>query len=258
MTGSLFSLSGKVALITGGSKGIGRMIAEGFIAAGCRKVYVVGRDAVLCTETARQLGPTCVALPEDVATVAGCRQLAETLATREGSLDILVNNAGNDWIDEFDVFPETGWDSVMDLNLKAPFFLIQSLQNMLVAAAAPGKPAKVINIVSIDALKLNPVEAYSYYASKSGLMFLTRRLAARLIREGIVVSAIAPGSFPTDLNYPARDNPEAAAARNPSGRIGTPEDMQGAAVFLASRAGDWVVGDTIVVDGGKALANMGG
>lgn len=258
MVSALFCLSVKVCLITGGSKGIGRMIAQGFIQAGCRTVYVTGRDAGACAETARDLGPKCVALPQDVSTVAGCRQLAETFAAREERLDVLVNNAGSDWIDEFEVFPEAGWDRVMDLNVKSPFFLIQSLLKVLTAAAAPGRPSKVINIVSIDALKLNPVEAYSYYASKSGLMFLTRRLAARLIRDGIVVSAIAPGSFPTDMNYPARDDPKAVGARNPSGRIGSPEDMQGAAIFLASRAGDWVVGDMIVVDGGKALANTGG
>ena len=258
MISTLFSLLDKVALVTGGSKGIGRMIAQGFIQAGCSKVYITGRDAEACAQTARDLGPKCIALPQDVSTVVGCRQLAQTFAAHEERLNILVNNAGSDWIDNFEVFPEAGWDRVMDLNIKSPFFLIQALHQLLIAAASPNRPSKVINIVSIDALKLNPVEAYSYYASKSGLLFLTRRLAARLIKDGIVVSAIAPGSFPTDMNFPARDDPKAVAERNPSGRIGAPEDMQGAAIFLASRAGDWVVGDTIAVDGGKALANTGG
>jgi 2-deoxy-D-gluconate 3-dehydrogenase len=258
MPTNLFSLADKVALVTGGSKGIGRMIAEGFLNAGCRRVYIVGRDAAACAATAESLGPNCVALVQDVSSVAGCQELAQEFARREPVLDILVNNAGTDWIDEFEVFPEEGWDRVMDLNIKGPFFLIQAMRGRLAAAASPGRPSKIINIVSIDALKLNPVEAYSYYASKSGLMFLTRRLAARLIKDGIVINAIAPGAFATDLNYPARDDPEAYGARYPTGRIGTPEDMQGAAIFLAARSGDWILGDTIVVDGGRALANTSG
>ena len=250
----LFSLTGRTALITGGSRGIGRMIAEGFLAHGAR-VYISARKAAACDKTAAELcalGP-CVSLPGDVSSVEGARALAGAFAAREEQLDILVNNAGAAWSAPFDEFPESGWDKVLDLNLKAPFFLTQAVSAQL-RKAAVNRPAKVINIASIDGVSVNPQETYSYAASKAGLIHLTRRMALRLIKDNIVVSAIAPGAFASDMNRDARDHADVVAARIPAGRIGRTEDMAGAAIYLASRAGDYVMGSTLVVDGGVTHA----
>ncbi len=250
----LFSLHGRTALVTGGSRGIGRMIAEGFLAQGA-KVYISARKAAACDQAAAEMckiGP-CVSLPADVSSVAGATALAAAFAEREDRLDILVNNAGAAWGAEFDVFPESGWDKVVNLNLKAPFFLTQALSEQL-RMAAQTRPAKVINIASIDGVSVNSQETYSYAASKAGLIHLTRRMALRLVQDNIVVTAIAPGAFASDMNKDARDHSDAVSARIPSGRIGTAEDMAGAAIYLASRAGDYVVGSTLVVDGGVTHA----
>ena len=256
MRNDLFSLVGKVALVTGGSRGIGRMIAEGFLMHGA-KVYISSRKAGPCDETAAELskgGGECISLPQDVSTVDGARALAARITTLEPRLDILVNNAGAAWMADFDAFPESGWDKVMDLNLKSPFFLTQALHGALAAAATPDRPAKVINIASIDGMRLNPQETWSYHASKAGLIYLTRRMAARLIADHIVVTAIAPGAFASDMNRVARDQADEVAGRIPSRRIGRDEDMAAAAIYLASRAGDYVVGATLPVDGGVSLA----
>jgi len=255
-TNTLFRLDGRVALVTGGSRGIGRMIAAGFVAQGA-KVYVSSRKAEACEEAAAALGPNCIALPADVSTVAGGRELAERLAALEPKLDILVNNAGAAWGEPFENFPEKGWDKVMDLNVKSPFFLTQALFELLKAGASAERPAKVINITSIDGQRLNPWETYSYHASKSALIYLTKRLAARLIRDHINVTSIAPGAFASDMNKAARDHGDAVSNSIPARRIGVDEDMAGAAIYLASRAGDYVVGDTITVDGGLVNASLG-
>jgi len=250
----LFSLSGRVALVTGGSRGIGRMIATGLLHQGA-KVYITARKAAACEATASELsaiGP-CVALPIDVSTVEGARQLAAEIGQREPALDILVNNAGAAWGEDFDTFPESGWDKVVDLNMKTPFFLTQALHEAL-KRAAKVRPAKVINIASIDGISVNAWETYSYTASKAGLIHLTKRMALRLAQDNIVVNGIAPGPFPSDMNKEARDHGDAVAHRVPAGRVGGTEDMAGAAIFLASRAGDYVVGETIVVDGGVTIA----
>jgi len=257
MASDLFSLEGRVALVTGGSRGIGKMIARGFVDFGA-KVYVSSRKAAACDETAAELGPNCISMPQDVSTVEGVRQLAQRITAVEPKLDILVNNAGAAWGAEFDEFPESGWDKVVDLNLKSPFFLTQALHKTLAATGTHEKPAKVINIASIDGIRLNPQDTYSYHASKAGLIYLTRRMAARLAQDHIVMSAIAPGAFASDMNRVARDQGDIIAKRIPMRRIGTDEDMQGVAIYLASRAGDYVVGETIAVDGGVALASMGG
>ena len=251
----LFSLHGRTALVTGGSRGIGRMIAAGFVAQGAR-VYVSSRKAAAYEAMTAELGPDCIALPQDVSTVAGCRALAAALAEREPALDILVNNAGVAWGAPFESFPESGWDKVMDLNLKSPFFLTQALHAALRAAASAARPAKVINIASVDGMRLNTWDTYSYQASKAGLIHLTRRMAARLIADRIVVSAIAPGAFASDMNRAARDHGDTVARAVPAGRIGCDEDMAGAAIYLASRAGDYVVGETLVVDGGLMHAEL--
>ena len=254
--GTLFRLDGRVALVTGGSRGIGRMIAEGFVQSGA-KVYVSSRKAEACQETADALGANCIALPADVSSVAGCQALAAALAEREPHLDILVNNAGAAWGAPFADFPESGWDKVMELNVKSPFFLTQALHGMLKARASYDKPSKVINITSIDGLRLNPWETYSYHASKSALIYLTKRMAARLIKDAIIVTSLAPGAFASEMNRAARDHGDEVAKNIPMRRIGTDEDMAGAAIFLASRASDYVVGDTLVVDGGLVNAALG-
>jgi NAD(P)-dependent dehydrogenase (short-subunit alcohol dehydrogenase family) len=257
----LFSLKGRVALVTGGSRGIGKMIASGFLAQGAARVYLTARKAAPCEATAKELtaqyGGECIALPIDISNLAGIEMLAAEIKKREPRLDILVNNAGAAWGAEFDEFPESGWDKVMNLNVKTPFFLTKALAAPLRAAASAEKPAKVINIASIDGIFVNPQETYPYAASKAGLIHLTRRMAVRLIKDHVVVTAIAPGPFKSDMNKDARDHADEVAKRVPSGRIGTDEDMAGAAIYLASRAGDYVVGATIAVDGGIVYANAG-
>jgi NAD(P)-dependent dehydrogenase (short-subunit alcohol dehydrogenase family) len=240
-TSQLFSLQGRTALITGGSRGIGRMIAEGFLAQGA-KVYISARKADACNATAKELSAlgTCISLP--------------AYAKHEGQLDILVNNAGAAWGADFDEFPESGWDKVVDLNMKTPFFLTQALKPLLEKAGSADKPSKVINVASIDGIHVNPLETYSYAASKAGLIHLTKRMATHLIKHHIVTTAIAPGAFASEMNRAARDQEAQVAARIPARRIGSDEDMAGAAIFLASRAGDYVLGHTLVVDGGVVLS----
>ncbi|MDH5541210.1 MAG: SDR family oxidoreductase, partial [Rhizobacter sp.] len=228
----------------------------GFLRHGA-KVYISARKAEACERTAAELsaiGP-CTSLPADVSTLAGAQGLAAQLTAREPRLDILVNNAGAAWGAPLAEFPEHGWDKVVDLNLKSPFFLTQALLGALKAAASAERPAKVINIASIDGIAVNPLETYSYAASKAGLIHLTRRLSLRLIQDHIAVTAIAPGAFASDMNRAARDQGDEVAKRIPAQRIGSTEDMAGAAIFLASRAGDYVVGATLVVDGGVSLSS---
>lgn len=251
----LFSLEGRTALVTGGSRGIGRMIAAGFLAQGAR-VYISSRKADACDRTAAELSAAgaCISLPADVSTIEGARALVRAYAAREAKLDILANNAGAAWGAPFAEFPENGWDKVVDLNLKTPFFLTQAFAGLLRNAATADAPAKVINIASIDGISVNMQETYSYAASKAGLIHLTRRMALQLIKDNIVMSAIAPGAFASEMNRDARDRAAEVVKRIPAGRIGRDEDMAGAAIYLASRAGDYVVGATLVVDGGVTHA----
>lgn len=257
---NLFSLKDRVAVITGGSRGIGKMIASGYLAYGARKVYITARKAGPLDETAKELSAQypgeCIALPIDMSTVEGCEQLAAELMKREPKIDILVNNAGAAWGANFDEFPESGWDKVMDLNVKSLFFLTKALAKPLRAAATKERPAKVINVASIDGLSVNPLETYSYQASKAAVIHLTRRLAAKLIKDNINVTAICPGAFASEMNKAARDHGNEIAKHIPSRRIGTDEDMAGIAIYLASRAGDYVVGNSIAVDGGIVYANV--
>ena len=258
MMKDLFSLEGRTALVTGGSRGIGEMIARGFLEMGA-SVYINARKAEVCDATAAALskiGP-CVALPGDLSTVEGCKALAADFAKHADSLDILVNNAGAAWGAPFEAFPESGWDKVMDVNVKGLFFLTQALHEPLRKNASADNLSKVINIASIDGIRINPWETYSYQASKAAVMHLTRRLAERLIRDHIGVSGIAPGAFASEMNRAAKDAGDVVAKIVPAKRIGKPEDMAGAAVYLASRAGDYVVGDTIAVDGGIAYSSYG-
>ena len=230
----LFSLRGRVALVTGGSRGIGKMIASGFLNQGAAKVYITARKAAACEATAKELSTAydgeCIALPIDISTTAGIEVLAGEITKREGKLDILVNNAGAAWGADFDEFPESGWDKVMNLNVKTPFFLTKALHRPLRAAASREQPAKVINIASIDGIFVNPMETYSYAASKAAVIHLTRRMATKLIKDNINVTAIAPGAFKSDMNRAARDHSDDVAKRIPARLIGTDEDMAGVAI----------------------------
>jgi NAD(P)-dependent dehydrogenase (short-subunit alcohol dehydrogenase family) len=252
----LFSLEGKIALVTGGSRGIGEMIVEGYLAAGCARVYISARKVDQVEAAVAKFGDRVIGIPLDLSTVEGCRLLAAEIAAREDHLDILVNNAGAAWGEPFETFGEAGWDRTMDLNVKSPFFLTQALLPLLQAAASADSPAKVINIGSIDGLRLNPWDTYAYHASKAAILWLTKRMAARLITDNIIVTAIAPGAFPSAMNKAARDHGDGVASRIPSRRIGVPEDMAAAAIYLASTAGNYVVGETIAVDGGLVHADL--
>lgn len=252
---SLFSLEGRTALVTGGSRGIGKMIVQGLLAAGCRKVYISARKEDQIAAAVEELGEKVVGIPMDISTVEGCKGLAAAIAEHEDKLDILVNNAGAAWGEDYLSFPEKGWDRAMDLNVKSPFFLTQALHQLLVNAASEERPAKVINIGSIDGMRLNPWETYSYHASKAAILYLTKRVAARLVKDHIYVTAIAPGAFASDMNKAARDAGDAVAQSIPAKRIGEAEDMAAAAIYLASRAGDYVIGETLTVDGGLVHAD---
>ncbi|MCL4673314.1 MAG: SDR family oxidoreductase [Sphingomonadaceae bacterium] len=254
---SLFSLEGRVALVTGGSRGIGRMFVEGLLAAGCARVYISARKVEQMEDTIAALGADkVIGIPADLSQMDGMQHLADEIAKRESKLDILINNAGAAWGQPYLEFSEAGWHRTMDLNVKTPFFLTQKLHGLLTAAASPERPAKVIHVSSIDGQRINPWETYAYQASKAGLIQLTRRMAARLIEDNIVVSSIAPGAFPSEMNRAAKDAPDASASGIPAKRIGTAEDMAAAAIYLCSRAGDYVVGETLTVDGGVVNAHL--
>ncbi len=250
----LFSIEGKTALVTGGSRGIGAMIARGFVEAGAT-VYISSRKKDVCDEMAAELSKlgTCVSLPADLATEAACIDLAAEIASRESRLHILVNNAGATWGAPLAEFPADAWDKVLDLNVKSPFFLTRALLPQLEAAATADDPARVINIGSIDAIQVPMLETYSYSSSKAALHQLTRHLARNLGRKHITVNAIAPGPFESKMMAATlRDFGDSIAKSSPLGRIGRPDDMAGAAIFLASRAGAYVTGAVLPVDGGIA------
>ena len=255
---SLFNLEGRVALVTGGSRGIGKMIVEGYLAAGCKRVYISARKVDQIEATVAEFGDKVVGIPSDLSSVEGAEGLAAQIAEREEKLDILVNNAGAAWGADFGSFPEKGWDRVMDLNVKGLFFLTQALHGTMKNAATFERPGKVINIASIDGIKINPWQTYSYQASKAAVIHLTRRLAAELAKDNILVSGIAPGAFQSEMNKVARDHADAVGKNVPFPRVGTPEDMAGLAIFLAARSGDYIVGDTIACDGGVAYSSLPG
>jgi NAD(P)-dependent dehydrogenase (short-subunit alcohol dehydrogenase family) len=250
----LFDIEGKIALVTGGSRGIGEMIATGYVENGA-KVYISSRKKSVCDEIAAQLSArgTCISLPHDLSTMDGIRGLAADFGAREEKLDILVNNAGASWGAPLDEYPESGWDKVMDLNTKSVFFLTRELLPLLRRAATPDRPARVINIASINGIEPPSLETYAYSTSKAGCIMLTRHLAKRLAAEDILVNAIAPGPFPSQMMAAtlaaAGDRIRAA---NPRGRIGEPEDIAGVAIFLASRASAYTTGAVIPCDGGTA------
>ena len=250
----LFSIEGKVALVTGGSRGIGLMIARGYVEAGAR-VYVASRKAEVCQEVAAELSKlgTCHAIPADLSCESAARELAGALGEREPALHILVNNAGANWAAPIAEYPDAAWDKVLALNVKALFHLTRALLPRLEAAASPADPARVINVGSIDGLRVTEFETYAYSASKAAVHHLTRVLARKLADRHITVNAVAPGPFESKMMEWALDHlRKEIEASCPLGRIGTPEDMAGVAIYLASRAGAYVTGAVIPVDGGIA------
>ncbi len=257
----LFSVTGKTVLVTGGSRGIGEMIAAGFLANGAT-VYISSRKADVCDATAARLaetyGGTCVSIPANLATTDGVVALADALRGREDHLDVLVNNAGVSWGASLEEFPENGWDKVMDTNVKGVFFLTQRLLPLLEAGATADSPSRVINIGSIDGIRTSIFDNWSYGPSKAAVHALTRQLAAKLVARNILVNAVAPGPFPTWMlstgvggggDVDATDWQQVGKT-NPRGRVGLPSDIAGTVLFLASAAGAFIVGDTIVCDGG--------
>ena len=252
MIEDLFSVQDKVALVTGGTRGIGRMIAQAYVESGAR-VIVASRNAEACAATATELGKLgqCVGIPADLSDEDGASALAAAVAERESAVHILVNNAGANWGAPLDEYPDSGWDKVFNLNLKGVFHTTVKLLPLLRKAAAAEDPARVINIGSIDGIKSPDLETYAYSACKAGLHHLTRVLAKRLAREDMTVNAIAPGPFESKMMAETLDRfGDSIRASNPRGRIGEPEDMAGVALFLASRAGAYVTGAVIPVDGG--------
>jgi NAD(P)-dependent dehydrogenase (short-subunit alcohol dehydrogenase family) len=252
---ALFDLSGKTAVVTGGTRGIGLMIARGLLEAGSRQVYISSRKAEGCAEAERELAAygQVTAIQADLSTEAECLRLARAVGERERELHILVNNAGATWGAPLEEFPASAWDKVLDLNLKSPFFLTRAFLPLLEAAGTDDDPARVINIGSIDGLRVPPLPTYSYSASKAGLHHLTRVLARELGPRHITVNAIAPGPFESKMMAATlRTFGDAIAQAAPLRRIGRPDDMAGAAVFLSSRAGAYVTGAVLPVDGGIA------
>jgi NAD(P)-dependent dehydrogenase (short-subunit alcohol dehydrogenase family) len=247
----LFSIEGKTALVTGGSRGIGKMIATGFVEAGA-KVYIAARKHAASQETAAELSKIgeCIAFEADLSTEAGCRGLADEIASRDGTLDILVNNAGATWAVPIEDFGDAAWERALSVNVRGVFHMTRFLLPQLKAAAKPEDPARVINIGSIDGLRAPRMDTYSYSASKAAVHMLTRHLAGKLA-PSITVNAIAPGPFESKMMAQTlADFGTQIAASAPLKRIGRPDDMAGTAIFLASRAGSYLTGVVIPVDGG--------
>lgn len=261
-----FSIEGKIALVTGGSRGIGEMIAAGFLQYGA-KVYISSRKVDVCDATADRLqstyGGTCISIPADLSELEGIETLVAALSERESQLDILVNNAGSTWGAPIDEFPEVGWDKVMDTNVKGIFFMVQKCLPLLRKSATQDDPARVINIGSVDGIKTPGFDNFSYGPSKAAVHHLTRQTAAHLVRENIIVNAIAPGPFPSWMlsagvgfgGQVEGADWESVGRSNPRKRVGTMEDIAGLAIYLSSRAGAYTVGETITCDGGSVAVS---
>lgn len=250
----LFGIAGKVALVTGGSRGIGLMIAEGMVQAGAR-VYISSRKAEVCDREAARLSKagTCVSLPADLGSLAGCTALAEALQAKERKLDVLVNNAGANWGAPMAEYPDEAWDKVFELNVKSIFNLTRALLPQLEAAASAAAPARVLNVGSIDGIRAPILDTYAYSSSKAAVHHLTRVLAHKLAPKHITVNAIAPGPFDSKMMHETLETfRDAIVSSNPLKRIGEPSDMAGVAIYLASKAGAYMTGAIIPVDGGMS------
>ncbi len=248
----LFDISGKVALVTGGSRGIGEMIAEGFVRNGVR-TYISARKADACDATAERLSELgeCISIPADLSTAEGIKTLADEISGRESKLDILVNNAGAAWGAPIEDYPESGWDKVMDINIKSPFFLTQALLSLLEKAASSDDPARIICIGSVDGLNVSRLPNFAYGPSKAAIHHLARTMASHLADRHITSNAIAPGPFPSKMTAGIlKSYGEEIEKGVPLKRLGQPSDMAGAAIFLASKAASYVTGVVIPVDGG--------
>lgn len=253
----LYTVENKTAVVTGGSRGIGKMIASAFVENGVR-TYITARKAEACEKTAQELSQwgDCIALPADLSSSTGREEFVAAIKSRETSLDILVNNAGAAWGAPFEEYPESGYDKVMDINVKAVFLLTRDLLPLLSKDASPENPARVINIGSIDGLRVSSTDNFAYGASKAAVHFLTRNLAVRLAPKGVTVNAIAPGAFESQMMAYMLDNyREKIEAENPLGRIGRPADMAALALYLASDASRYMTGQVIALDGGRHLGS---
>lgn len=251
---SLFSVDGKVAVVTGGSRGIGRMIAEGLVRSGVR-VYISSRSKEACDEVAAELSQLgeCIALPADLSSSAGVGLLASQVLERESTVHILVNNAGATWGAPLEEFPEHAWSKVMSTNVTAPFQLSVALLPALRAAASENDPARILNIGSIDGIRVPATENYAYAASKAAVHMVTRQLAHRLVKDHVNVNAIAPGPFRSKMMafvLDAEGGEDLVSSGVPMGRIGRPDDVAGTVIYLCSRAGSYLTGAVIPLDGG--------
>ena len=251
----LFSVRGKTAIVTGGSRGIGRMIAEGYVQNGV-KTYITARKSGACIATAEQLAEQgeCIAIPADLSTKDGREAFIKQITERESKIDILVNNAGAAWGAPFEDYPDDGYDKVMNINVKAIFALTRDLLPLLLRTASKENPSRVINIGSIDGLRVSSTDNFAYGASKAAVHFLTKNLAVRMGPKGLNVNAIAPGPFESQMmDYMLKNYRAKIEAENPLGRIGNPADMAGLALFLASEASKYMTGQIIAIDGGRSL-----
>ncbi|MFZ9053438.1 MAG: SDR family oxidoreductase [Woeseiaceae bacterium] len=255
---TLFNLDGKIALVTGGSRGIGRMMAQGLLQAGAR-VYVTARSADVCEQTATELSHygTCEALPADINDEEARQRLVADIDVRDGRLDILINNAGRAWGDSFENYTTEAFEKVLQLNVTALFAMTRDCTPLLEKAASARDPARVINIGSIDGLhipRVHGIGTYAYSASKAAVHHLTRHLAVELGSRHITVNAVAPGFFPSAMTEKTFEHfGDKLASNSLLGRVGEPEDIAGIAIYLGSRAGAYVHGAVIPVDGGTII-----
>ena len=261
MLENLFSMKDKVCVVTGGSRGLGRAMAEAYLNAGAARIYITARKAEACEQAAKELSRLtdhgeCIAIPCNLSTAEEIERFANAIAEREQAIDVLVNNAGAAWEATIEDFPEQGWDKVMDLNTKTPFFLTQKLLPLLKAGAAAGGDASVINTGSIAGIKGDSSNTFSYATSKAAIHQLTRNMAFALANDKVRVNAIAPGRFHSKMTEVFENNKavyEAEIKAIPLHRWGNDDDIKGIALLLASRAGAFITGEIITVDGGTTL-----